>query len=107
MGEQPLPKSSTGLDPKVAGLLCYLGVFITGIIFFIIEKESRYVKFHAMQSIVVFGALTVLSFIPLVGFIVYFVQLVAWIALMVLAYQGNWTKVPFAGDIAEKQSASF
>ena len=39
--------SSTGIDPKVAGLLCYLGMFITGILFLVIEKKSRFVKFHA------------------------------------------------------------
>jgi uncharacterized membrane protein len=37
----------TGLQPNIAGLLCYLLGWITGIIFLIIEKEDKFVKFHA------------------------------------------------------------
>ena len=44
--------STTGLEPNVAGLLCYLGGWITGIIFLVIEQKSRFVRFHALQSIV-------------------------------------------------------
>ncbi len=50
--------STTGLEPNVAGLLCYLGAWITGIIFLVIEQKSKFVRFHALQSIVTFGALT-------------------------------------------------
>ncbi len=49
-------KSSTGLDENVAGLLCYVLGWVSGLVFFLIEKESKFVKYHAMQSIVVFGA---------------------------------------------------
>ena len=67
--------SSTGIDPKVAGLLCYLGMFITGF-FLVIEKKSRFVKFHAMQSIMVTVVLVVinivLGFIPIIGWLVGF-----------------------------------
>jgi len=51
--------TSTGLPPRDAGLLCYIGGWITGIIFFIIEQKNRWVRFHAAQSIVVFGTITV------------------------------------------------
>ena len=67
-------KTSMGLEPNLAGLLCYVLGWITGFIFFILEKENQFVRFHAMQSIVVFGALTVvnivLSFIPFVGWVI-------------------------------------
>ena len=104
-------KSSTGLDENVAGLLSYLLGFITGLIFFLIEKDSKFVKFHAMQSIVTFGGLMVisivLSFIPFIQcfapFIVPLVGLVLWILLMVKAYQGERFKLPVIGDFAEKQ----
>ena len=56
-------KSSTGLDENVAGLLCYVATWITGIIFFVIEKDSKFVKFHAMQSIITFAAINVLMII--------------------------------------------
>ena len=49
--------SSTSLKPNVAGLLCYLGVWVTGIIFLIIERKNKLVRFHAMQSLVTFGIL--------------------------------------------------
>jgi len=53
MAEQDLGKSSTGMQPNVAGLLCYLAGWITGLIFYLIEKENKFVRFHAMQSIIV------------------------------------------------------
>jgi uncharacterized membrane protein len=104
--------SSTGLDPNLAGLLCYLLGLITGIVFLIIEKENRFVRFHAYQSLAVFGALSVLSlvagFIPLIGkpisFLLAPVGLILWILLMVKAYQGERYKLPVAGDWAEEQS---
>lgn len=105
-------KSSTGLDENVAALLSYAVGFITGIIFFVIEKDSRYVKFHAMQSILLFGALFVvniiLGFIPIIGWILGILigplTFILWIVMMLLAYQGKLTKLPIIGDIAEKQS---
>lgn len=104
--------SSTGLDPNLAGLLCYLLGLITGIVFLIIEKENRFVRFHAFQSLAVFGALFVLSliagFIPVIGTLISIllapVGLILWILLMVKAYQGERYKIPLAGDWAEEQS---
>ena len=52
-------KSSTGLDANLAAMLCYAIGWVTGLIFFVVEKDSRFVKFHAMQSIIVSLALTV------------------------------------------------
>ena len=103
-------KTSTGLNQNVAGLLCYLAGWITGLIFFLIEKENRFVRFHAMQSIITFGSLTVifmiLGFIPFVGWmlmpILAILQLILWIVLMVKAYQGQLFKLPMIGDMAEK-----
>jgi uncharacterized membrane protein len=103
-------KTSMGMEQNVAGLLCYIGLWVTGLVFFLVEKENRFVRFHAMQSIVVFGALTVvsiiLSVIPIIGWIggilLWIVALVLWIVLMVKAYQNQWYKLPWAGDFAEK-----
>lgn len=107
--------SSTGLDPKVAGLLCYLLGFITGIIFLVMEKQSRFVKFHALQSIAVFVVLVAASFIigliPIIGILVSFIltplTFILWIALMLLALQGKQFKLPFVGDWAEGQAGKF
>jgi len=102
-------KTSTGINQNVAGLLCYLGWWITGLIFFLIEKENRFVRFHAMQSIITFGALSalsmVLSFIPFFWIllpVIGILQLILWVVLMVKAYQGQMFKLPVVGEMAEK-----
>lgn len=103
-------KTAAGINQNVAGLLCYLAGWITGLVFFLIEKENKFVRFHAMQSIITFGALTVLfmvlGFIPFVGGIIMpflgLAQLVLWILLMVKAYNGVYFKLPVIGDLAEK-----
>jgi uncharacterized membrane protein len=105
-----------GLAENVAGLLCYLLGWLTGIIFLLIDKRP-FVKFHAAQSIVVFGGLTVLrialgimfSFGGLFTFgiggllfmVLGLVGLVLWILLMVKAYQHELFKIPIAAGIAE------
>ena len=103
-------KTSTGMNQNVAGLLCYLAGWITGLIFFLIEKENRFVRFHAMQSIITFGSLTVLfmvlGFVPILGWMVMpilgILQVILWIILMVKAYLGELFKLPMIGEIAEK-----
>lgn len=104
-------KTSTGMQANVEALLAYLVGFVTGIVFMIIEKENKFVRFHAMQSIFLSGGLFVahiiLGFIPYVGWIISILLsllgLVLWIILMLKAYQGELYKLPVIGDIAEKQ----
>lgn len=103
--------TTSGLDQNVAGLLCYLIGFITGIIFLLIEKENRFVRFHAMQSTIVFASIFILSLvltiIPIIGWLLGLlltpVSLILWIFLMWKAYQNKWIKLPVVGDIAEQQ----
>lgn len=110
--------SSTGLEPNLAGLLSYAVGWITGLIMILLEKKNGFVRFHALQSIVTFGAATVvliafsiLSGLHYVGvlfdvlyWLVIVVAVVLWIVLMVKAYQGERYKLPIAGDLAEKHS---
>ena len=103
-------KSSTGLDQNVAGALTYLLGFITGIVFLIVEKDNKFVRFHAMQSTVVFGAFFVLYIVLTITFVgallilpLMLVQLVVWLLLMIKAFGGQTYKLPWAGDFAEKQ----
>ncbi len=118
-GEAPKATgSTTSLEPNVAGFLCYLVGWITGLIFILIEKENKFVRFHAMQSIVTFGAFSVVmavfSILSRIGTldvvfgifqaIVGILGFVLWIILMIKAYQGERYKLPIAGDIAEKNS---
>jgi uncharacterized membrane protein len=106
---------------NVAGLLCYLVGWITGLVFYFIDKRP-YVRFHAAQSIVVFGGLHIiqilLSMFFGVGFfmsgfsgvsmawalsgIVGLLMFVLWVLLMIKAYQGERFRVPIAADLAEK-----
>jgi len=106
--------TSTGLSPNVAGLLCYVAGWITGIIFFVLEQRNKFVRFHAAQSIVVFGIITVagviLGLIPVVGVafssIIGIIGFIVWIIMIVKASSGEWYKLPWAGDVAEKMVAS-
>ncbi len=105
-----MEKTSTGLDENVAGLLCYVLGWISGLVFILIEQNNKFVRFHAMQSIIVFGVLTVASFIfgwmpfigGFIGFVIGALGLVLWIVLMIKAYQGTRYKLPWAGNLAEK-----
>ena len=126
------PKSSTGLDENIAALLAYIFHWVSGLIFFLIEKESRLVRFHAMQSIllsvlagVVLFVLWIASFViwivttqlpgilatvvNLVVFLLWIVVCVglgvAWILCLVKAFQSQYFKLPIIGNFAEKFSA--
>ena len=106
-----LGKSSLGLDPNVVSLLSYLGGFISGIIFFVLEKENKFVRFHAMQSIILFGGLFVLQMALVFTIILVFLVpifsvggFILWIILMIKAYNGEMFKLPIIGNIAEQKS---
>ena len=108
---KPEAESSTGLSANVAGLLCYVLGWITGIVFLVLEKRSTFVKFHAYQSIMTFGVLTVaqlvLGWIPFIGWVlnilIGILMFILWIILIIQAGTGRMWKVPWAGDWAEKQ----
>lgn len=124
-------KSSTGLDENVAALLAYVVTWVSGLVFFLIEKESRLVRFHAMQAILLgaagaIGAIVlwlvwvviaiilaqvsevlaslVSLVIGLLIFVFYIAILVAWIMGMVKAYGRQYFKLPIIGNFAEKFS---
>ena len=106
-----MEKTSMGLDENIAGLLCYVLWWVSGLAFFLLETDNKFVRFHALQSIVVFGtvtiALLVLGWIPVVGIfftsVVWLIGVILWIVLMIKAYQGQRYKLPVAGDFAEKR----
>ena len=121
--QQTSPGVQTGLAENVAGLLCYVLGWITGLIFILIDKRP-FVRFHAAQSIVVFGGLHIINMIIGIGFgggwmmmggrgwgafgigwmlygLVGILTFVLWIVLMIKAYQGQRFRVPVAADLAE------
>ena len=124
-----ISKSSTGLDENIAALLSYVFGWVSGLVFFLIEKDSKLVRFHAMQSILfcvlvaVLGiALWVVTFLfflvgaslpdimgsllALLGTFIWLIfsvgLLIAWILCLVRAYQGQFFKLPVIGNMAEK-----
>ena len=126
-----MSKTILGLEENVEGALCYLLGAITGILFLFLEKESDFVKFHAMQStvtsislIIVWIVFVILGtivgmvvsiiaiFFPpvvvifglisiLVYLLIFLVGLVLWIVGMYKAYQGERYKFPIFGNITE------
>jgi uncharacterized membrane protein len=122
----PLGPSSIGLDPKVSAGLSYL-VGILGLIFFFIEKQNRFVRFHALQSILLHISAIILYFILFILFfavaiavnsgalatlftclfgLVGIALLVGWLIAMIQAFTGKFFKLPLIGDYAEKWSSS-
>jgi len=102
-------KSSTSIEPNLAAALSYLVGFVTGIIFLVVEKENRFVRFHAMQSTLVFAGIVLLDIllqiVPILGaliviFLVIPASAVLWLFLMFQAYQGEEFKLPFVGQMA-------
>ena len=110
MQTSDLGKTSTGIQANVAALLTYVLGVITGVIFYLIEKENKFVRFHAIQSSITFGGLLVLGivlgYVPIVGVmlmpILGIAEIILWIFLMIKAYQGELFKLPVVGDMAEK-----
>jgi uncharacterized membrane protein len=113
----PAPAGSNlRLDPKVAGALCYLFGCLSGLLFFVLENENKTVRFHALQSILFFGILSILSFLSVVltiftNFVIFrmatsaiwILHFVAWIFLVIRTYQGENYRIPWIGDIAARQ----
>ena len=108
-----MERSSTGLEPRLAAVLSYLFGFVSGIIFLVIERDSQYVRFHAMQSTVTFISLFVIrvvaEILPLVGnaigWLASLVSLVLWALLMVKAWQGERYMLPMIGEMAEERTS--
>jgi len=102
-------KTSTGLDANVAAALSYLVGFVTGLIFLLVEKENKFVRFHAMQSTILFVGIVLvnilLNLVPFLGALVAVavvipLSAILWLLLMFKAYQGEEFKLPLVGQMA-------
>jgi len=125
-GAVPSSDSATfGLDENVASAACYALWWLTGIIFLLVEKDNKTVRFHAMQSILTFLPLNILAWIigsvvsmmsfgyygavgmwgivGIIGTIIFIIELILWLVLMYKAYMGEKFMVPIAGPIAANQ----
>ena len=96
-------KSATGLSKNTAGALAYVLGPVTGVVFLVLEKDA-FVRFHAMQSIVVFVGLfllqwvfgltiILLALVPLISLFGF----VLWLILIYKAWQGEEWEVPVLG----------
>jgi uncharacterized membrane protein len=106
-------RTTLGCDANVAAALAYVLGWISGIVLLVVERNNRFVRFHAMQSVLVFGAFSLAWFlclsIPLLGWLVSFILIppisaISWLLLLFKAYQGERFKFPFLGEIAEQRS---
>ena len=103
-----LGTTSMGMQPNVAAGVSYIFGWLSGLIFFLMEKQNKFVRFHAWQSVIVFGGLSIAWFIALssivfslLAFVVILpLSAVLWLVLMFKAYHGVRFKVPFAGEMA-------
>ncbi len=104
-------KTVLGINENLEGALCYVLFFISGIFFLIMEKESKFVRFHAMQSTVVFLILFIvwglLGWIPILGLIITLILriggIILWLFLMYMAFKGEKFMLPVIGDFVEEQ----
>lgn len=125
--ETAADRTGTGLDSNVAGALSYLLGPITGVLFYVLEPDDAFVRFHAAQSTILFGGLfvasivlsvvlTVLALVPFVGWaaaavlgvgslLLTPVALVAWAFLMYKAYDGSEYEVPVVASYARRYAA--
>jgi uncharacterized membrane protein len=104
-------KTASGLDPNVAAALSYSIGWVTGLLFFATEPHNKFVRFHAMQAMLVFGpacvAFLLCLSIPFLGWIlsilIFYGSAALWLILMLKAYKGERFKLPIAGDMAEEK----
>lgn len=125
MSNVPTTTNGTGLPSNLAGALCYLLMPLTGILFLVLERDNRFVRFHAAQAVVIGAALfvasialtfvsAVLGIIPIIGWLIGLLislsfglgAFILWVALMLRAYQGREWEVPVASDYARKLVAA-
>jgi uncharacterized membrane protein len=108
----PGVKTSIGLDENLAATAAYALGWISGLAILLMEHDNRFVRFHAMQSTIVFGILSGIWFIgwsiPFIGwavsaFVIPPVSIILWLVLLLKAYQGELFKLPIVGDIAEQR----
>jgi len=111
--------TSTPLSARTEAILGYALWWLGGLVFFVIERKNRFVRFHAAQSIIFFGGVSLLlavlhliSIIPLLGFllsvpisfistIITIVAVVAWLFMMFQMYRGNNFRIPIVSGYAE------
>jgi uncharacterized membrane protein len=113
--------TSTGVDARLASVLCYAGWWVTGLVFLFAERRNAAVRFHAAQSLVIFGVLSValllcggasavallvavptFQLMQAIGNALWLGAVVLWLVLLLKTWRGETWRVPIAGDLAAK-----
>jgi uncharacterized membrane protein len=113
--------TSTGVDARLASVLCYAGWWVTGLVFLFAERQNAEVRFHAAQSLIVFGVLSAALFLcggasavaffvaastfqllQAIGNAIWVGAVLLWLFLLVKTWRGETWRVPVAGDLAMK-----
>lgn len=113
--------TSTGVDARLASLLCYAGWWVTGLVFLLVEREHRGVRFHAAQSLLIFGVLSLVMFAvggasavaffvagasfqlwQVFGNAVWLAAVALWLVLLVRTWRGETWRVPMVAGLADK-----
>ncbi|MPZ18347.1 MAG: hypothetical protein GEV06_10610 [Luteitalea sp.] len=122
MTERIAPRTTTtGLDPRLAAVLAYSAWWITGLVLLVLERDNRYVRFHALQALVGLGGLALLTVVlaavsllmltvsyTAMRACVYVAQAVAilsilvWLVCIYKASRGYWWKLPLVGTWVER-----
>lgn len=114
-------RTSTGIDVPLASVLCYAGWWLTGLVFLFAERQHQGVRFHAAQSLVLFGALSVamvalggvsvlalllpgpaFRLLQALGNLIWLGAVLLWIALLVKTFRGETWRVPLASGVADR-----
>lgn len=113
--------TSTGVDARLSSMLCYAGWWVTGLVFLFAERRHAEVRFHAAQSLIVFGALSValllcggasavaffvavptFQLLQSIGNAIWLAAVLLWLFLLMKTWRGETWRVPIAGDLATK-----
>jgi uncharacterized membrane protein len=118
--------TSTVVDARLSSMLCYAGWWVTGLVFLFAERRHAEVRFHAAQSLIVFGALsaalllsggvsavvfvvatTQFQLAQAVGYAIWFAAVLLWLFLLMKTWRGETWRVPIAADLAGKAEHLF
>ncbi len=107
--EKTKKMAAFGLPQNTAAALSYVVGWVTGLVFVLVEKDNQYVRFHAMQSVMFFAALTILSFVPVLGWLLspllMILGFIVWLVAIYKSYNGETFELPVVGKLAKKQLA--
>jgi uncharacterized membrane protein len=116
-----MTKTSLGLEENIEAVFCYLFIWVSGLFFYFVEDKNKFIRFHALQSILVFLPLSILAwifggffgifaygpglyFLAWISWFFWVLVIIMWLVLMVKAYQMQQYKLPIVGDIAERNA---